>query len=220
MMINTPLSIEYVEGDEEALETSFQALEIVGTTNVEAERGDLKPSKAAIMTAKVSITNETSLQINNATLAPDDVGKSSRQDEEEETEKETLKKLERLLEQERPKLQFGIEELKYENIFAWSYRDMTRLDTAIVEHMLPLILNAILVRQQLRRMKPKQLWNTPSGWPISCRSLRRTKSADVDLNRASPKDNFPLPHIDLLVDNTAQHSCYSFMDGFSRYNQI
>ncbi|RDY00937.1 hypothetical protein CR513_15783, partial [Mucuna pruriens] len=40
-----------------------------------------------------------------------------------------------------------------------------------------------------------------------------------DLNRASPKDNFPLPHIDLLVDNTTQHSCYSFMDGFSGYNQ-
>ncbi|RDX93008.1 hypothetical protein CR513_24787, partial [Mucuna pruriens] len=41
-----------------------------------------------------------------------------------------------------------------------------------------------------------------------------------DLNRASPKDNFPLPHIDMLVDNTAQHAFYSFMDGFSRYNQI
>ncbi|RDX75894.1 hypothetical protein CR513_44180, partial [Mucuna pruriens] len=41
-----------------------------------------------------------------------------------------------------------------------------------------------------------------------------------DLNRASPKNNFPLPHVDLLVDNTTQHSCYSFMDGFSRYNQI
>ena len=26
-----------------------------------------------------------------------------------------------------------------------------------------------------------------------------------DLNRASPKDNFPLPHIDILVDNTAKH---------------
>ena len=24
-----------------------------------------------------------------------------------------------------------------------------------------------------------------------------------DLNRASPKDDFPLPHIDVLVDNTA-----------------
>ena len=41
-----------------------------------------------------------------------------------------------------------------------------------------------------------------------------------DLNRASPKDNFPLPHIDTLVDNTAKHSLFSFMDGFSGYNQI
>jgi len=41
-----------------------------------------------------------------------------------------------------------------------------------------------------------------------------------DLNRASLKDNFPLPHIDMLVDNTARSSIYSFMDGFSGYNQI
>ena len=41
-----------------------------------------------------------------------------------------------------------------------------------------------------------------------------------DLNRASSKDNFPLPHIDTLVDNTARNSRFSFMDGFSGYNQI
>ena len=41
-----------------------------------------------------------------------------------------------------------------------------------------------------------------------------------DLNRASPKDNFPLSHIDTLVDNTAKNSRFSFMDGFSEYNQI
>ena len=41
-----------------------------------------------------------------------------------------------------------------------------------------------------------------------------------DLNRASPKDDFPLPHIDVLVDNTAQHKIFSFMDGFSGYNQV
>ena len=41
-----------------------------------------------------------------------------------------------------------------------------------------------------------------------------------DLNRASPKDDFPLPHINILVDNTAQHKVFSFMDGFSGYNQI
>ncbi|KAL6350389.1 hypothetical protein AAG906_004340 [Vitis piasezkii] len=34
-----------------------------------------------------------------------------------------------------------------------------------------------------------------------------------DLNKASPKDDFPFPHIDLLVDSTAGHSMLSFMDG-------
>ena len=41
-----------------------------------------------------------------------------------------------------------------------------------------------------------------------------------DLNRASPKDDFPLTHIDILVDNTTQHRVFSFMDEFSGYNQI
>ena len=41
-----------------------------------------------------------------------------------------------------------------------------------------------------------------------------------DLNKASPKDYFPLLHIDILVDNTAGHALLSFMDGFSGCNQI
>ena len=41
-----------------------------------------------------------------------------------------------------------------------------------------------------------------------------------DLNKAYPKDDFTLPHIDVLVDNTAGNALMSFMDGFSRYNQI
>ena len=41
-----------------------------------------------------------------------------------------------------------------------------------------------------------------------------------DLNMESRKDDFLLPHIDVLVDNIAQHKIFSFMDGFSGYNQI
>lgn len=41
-----------------------------------------------------------------------------------------------------------------------------------------------------------------------------------DLNKASPKDDSPFPHIDFLVDNTTQFSIFSFMDGFSGYIQI
>ena len=36
-----------------------------------------------------------------------------------------------------------------------------------------------------------------------------------ELNKAFPKDDFPLPHIDVLVDNTAGSAMMSFMDGFS-----
>jgi len=41
-----------------------------------------------------------------------------------------------------------------------------------------------------------------------------------DLNKAYPKDDFHLPHIDDLVDNTAGSALMSFMDGFLGYNQI
>jgi hypothetical protein len=41
-----------------------------------------------------------------------------------------------------------------------------------------------------------------------------------DLNKACPKDNFPLPRIDMLVDSTIRHGLLSFMDAFSEYNQI
>ena len=42
----------------------------------------------------------------------------------------------------------------------------------------------------------------------------------TDINRACPKDSFPLPQIDLIVDATAGHELLSFMDSFSGYNQI
>ena len=40
------------------------------------------------------------------------------------------------------------------------------------------------------------------------------------LNRACPKDSYPLPRIDTLVDSTARHELLSFMDAISGYNQI
>ena len=42
----------------------------------------------------------------------------------------------------------------------------------------------------------------------------------TEVNRAYPKDSFPLPQIDLIVDATAGHELLSFMDAFSGYNQI
>ena len=42
----------------------------------------------------------------------------------------------------------------------------------------------------------------------------------TNLNKACPKDSFPLPRIDQLVDATAGHALLSFMDAYSGYNQI
>ena len=41
-----------------------------------------------------------------------------------------------------------------------------------------------------------------------------------DLNKACPKDDFPLPQIDVIIDSAASSAMYSFMDGFLGYNQI
>ncbi|XP_024177714.1 uncharacterized protein LOC112183573 [Rosa chinensis] len=42
----------------------------------------------------------------------------------------------------------------------------------------------------------------------------------TNLNRACPKDSFPLPRIDQLIDSTAGYWLLNFMDVFSGYNQI
>jgi hypothetical protein len=41
-----------------------------------------------------------------------------------------------------------------------------------------------------------------------------------DLNHACPKDNFPTPFIDQIIDDYVGDEALSFMDSFSGYNQI
>ena len=40
------------------------------------------------------------------------------------------------------------------------------------------------------------------------------------LNKATRKDQFPLPFIDQMLDRLAGYSYYCFLDGYSGYNQI
>ena len=42
----------------------------------------------------------------------------------------------------------------------------------------------------------------------------------TDLNKACPKDSYPLPNIDHLVDNTFGFRMLSFEDAFTGYNQL
>ncbi|RVW13463.1 Transposon Ty3-G Gag-Pol polyprotein [Vitis vinifera] len=131
----------------------------------------------------------------------------------------------------------------YLDVFAWSYEDMPGLDPSIVQHHLPTLPHARPVKQKLRRLHPR--WSLQvkekiqkqlsvgfisvveyPEWlanvvPVPKKDGKVRVCVDFrDLNKASPKDDFPLPHIDLLVDGTAGLSMLSFMDGFSGYNQI
>ena len=42
----------------------------------------------------------------------------------------------------------------------------------------------------------------------------------TDLNKVCPKDPFPMPRIDQLVDATVGHPWMSFLDSFQGYHQI
>ena len=42
----------------------------------------------------------------------------------------------------------------------------------------------------------------------------------TNLNNARPKDSFPFPRIDQLIDSTTSHELLTFIDAFSGYNQI
>ncbi|GMI80241.1 hypothetical protein HRI_001693500 [Hibiscus trionum] len=133
--------------------------------------------------------------------------------------------------------------IEFKDIFAWTYQDMPGLDTSIVVHKLPIRPECKLVQQKLRRMRIDTLLKVRDEvrkqyqagflkvveyleWvanivPVPKKDGKVRMCVDYrDLNKASPKDNFPLPHIDTIVDNTTGHSWFSFMDGFSGYNQI
>ena len=131
----------------------------------------------------------------------------------------------------------------YLDVFAWSYEDMPGLDPTIVQHHQPILPYARPVKQKLRRLHPrwslqveeeiqKQLsvgFLLVVEYPEWLANVVHVPKKDdkvrvcvdfQDLNKASPKDDFPLSQIDMLVDNTARHPILSFMDGFFGYNQI
>ena len=120
---------------------------------------------------------------------------------------------------------------------------MSGIDPKIAQHHIDTHDHMVPVKQELRRMRTKWLLKIKeevtkqlqvgfikpihqAEWIANVKPIPK-KDAKVricvdfrDLNKACPKDDFPLPHIDVLVDNTARNALMSFMDGFSRYNQI
>ena len=67
----------------------------------------------------------------------------------------------------------------------------------------------IVIQTESNALLPSR---TVTGWRI-CIDYRK-------LNKATRKDHFPLPFLDQMLDRLAGHEYYSFLDGYSGYNQI
>ncbi|KAG7552794.1 Retrotransposon gag domain [Arabidopsis thaliana x Arabidopsis arenosa] len=127
--------------------------------------------------------------------------------------------------------------------FAWKIEDMTGIDTKVISHELNIDPIFKPVKQKRRKLGPDraEAVNTEVQRLLDAGLIREVKYPDwlanpvvvkkkngkwrvcvdfTDLNKACPKDSFPLPHIDRLVESTTGHEMMSFMDAFSGYNQI
>ena len=124
------------------------------------------------------------------------------------------------------------------DIFAWSYEDMPGIDLGVITHCLNICLSFKPVRQKKKVFAPKKdnaikeevqkliaaKFIQEVYYPDWLANVVMVKKANgkwrmcvdlTDLNRACPKDSYPLPRIDQLVDSTAGHKLLSFMDAFS-----
>ena len=129
------------------------------------------------------------------------------------------------------------------DVFAWSHEDMPGIDPSVITHRLNVYPSSKPVRQKKRVFAPErddaikeevQKLTTAQFirevyYPDWLANVVMVKKANdkwrmcvdfTDLNKACPKDSYPLPLIDQLVDSTAGHQLLSFMDAFSGYNQI
>ena len=129
------------------------------------------------------------------------------------------------------------------DIFTWSYEDMLDISIEIIQHKLNVDPEKKPDQQRQRVFAPE--WNQVVTnevnkllaadfirevyYPEWLANIVLVKKANgkwrmwvyfTDLNKACPKDIFPLPRIDQLVDSTAGHKLLTFMDSFSGYNKI
>ena len=127
--------------------------------------------------------------------------------------------------------------------FAWSASDMPGIDPDFLCHRLTMDHKVRPVRQRTRKFneerrlvvheETRKLLNVGHireiQYPEWLANVVLVKKANgkwsmcvdfTDLNKACPKDSYPLPSIDALVDRALGCKMLSFLDAFSGYNQI
>ena len=129
------------------------------------------------------------------------------------------------------------------DVFTWSHEDMPSINPSIISHKLNINPTLRPVKQRCRVFSPERNDAVMEEVDklLTANFIREVFYPDwlanvvmvkkntgkwrmcvdfTDLNKACPKDSFPLPRIDQLVDSTAGHKLLTFMDAFSGYNQI
>ena len=120
---------------------------------------------------------------------------------------------------------------------------MGRIDPAVITHRLNVSPSFKLVKQKRKcfALERQKVINEEVGNLLQADAIREVEYPEwlanvvlikkangkwrlcinfTDINRACPKDSFPLPQINLIVDPITGHELLSFMDAFSGYNQI
>ena len=129
------------------------------------------------------------------------------------------------------------------DVFAWKQTDMGGIDPTVITHRLNTSPSFKPVKQKRRSFAPERqkAINEEVGKLLQVGEIREVEYPEwlanvvlvkkangkwrlcidfTDINKACPKDSFPLPRIDVIVDATTGHELLSFMDAFSDYNQI
>ncbi|RVW19843.1 Transposon Ty3-I Gag-Pol polyprotein, partial [Vitis vinifera] len=129
------------------------------------------------------------------------------------------------------------------DIFAWAHADMKGIHPSITSHRLNVFPTVRLVRQKIRRFHPdrQKVIRNEINKLLEVGFIREVDYSDwlanvvvvpkkegkwrvcvdyTNLNNACPKDSFPLPLIDQIVDSTAGQGMLSFLDVSSGYHQI
>ncbi|KAK0588280.1 hypothetical protein LWI29_037133 [Acer saccharum] len=107
----------------------------------------------------------------------------------------------------------------YNDVFAWSYEEIPGIPPNLAAHRLNVDPTFKPVKQKKREAQYPE-WIANVVMVPKTNGKWRMCVDYADLNRVCPKDNFPLPKIDQLVNSTAGNMTLSFMDAFSGYNQI
>ena len=132
---------------------------------------------------------------------------------------------------------------EYIDVFAWSLEELKGVDPSVVTHNIPMTPDATPVKQRPYPMNPKHAhavkeeidklmrvgfiyeiehtdWVSPIVIVMKKNGKIRVCVNYKKVNAATKRDNYPLPYTKHMLERVAGKEAYSFLDGFSGYNQV